>query len=322
MTLNWIDWIIILFIMYEIYDGWERGFTSLLANLFSFLGSLWFAVRFHGVVGNFFVEKFGIASAWTDVLGYITVALLSQIVIDELLDVAVARLPEKFQKSKMNQWLGGLLSSVNASIIVSFILLLILALPLRGTVKKDIRNSFIGSRLVMLSERYGGQVKSSLEDLAKEAVKFLTVKPGSNERIPLDIPSVNVSFTVDQSSESEMVRRVNQERVSRGMPELRVDTRITAVARGKSRDMFERKYFSHYDPDGKNAADRMTAAGVAFSLVGENLAYAPDVDTAHEGLMNSEGHRANILEPRFHRIGIGVIDGGVYGQMYTQIFAD
>ena len=147
MTLNWIDWIIILFIMYEIYDGWERGFTSLLANLFSFLGSLWFAVRFHGVVGNFFVEKFGIASAWTDVLGYITVALLSQIVIDELLDVAVARLPEKFQKSKMNQWLGGLLSSVNASIIVSFILLLILALPLRGTVKKDIRNSFIGIQL-------------------------------------------------------------------------------------------------------------------------------------------------------------------------------
>lgn len=322
MAFNWIDWIILLVILYQIYDGWERGFTTLLANLFSFLGSLWLAVRFHSIVGNFFVEKFGIPGTWTDVLGYITVALVSQVVIDELLDVAVEKLPEKFHTSKINHWLGSMLSAVNASIFISFVLLLVLALPLRGTVKKDIRNSYIGSRLVRVSERYGGQVKSSLEELAREAVKFMTVKPGSSERIPLNIPKTNVRYSVDQASESEMVRLVNTARVNKGMSELRVDAQIVAVAREKSRDMFVRSYFSHYDPDGKNAADRMSAAGVGFTLVGENLAYAPDVETAHEGLMNSEGHRMNILEPRFHRIGIGVIDGGLYGKMFTQIFAD
>lgn len=322
MQFNWVDIVIVLVILYQVYDGWERGFASLVSNLISFLASLWLAIRYHGIVGNFFVEKFGITSAWTDVLGYIAVAFVSQIIIEALLDRVVEKLPEKFHDSKANRWMGSVLSAVNACIIVSFFLLLILALPLRGTVKKDIRNSVIGKQLVTLSERYGGQVKSSLEDLAKEAVKFMTVKPGSNERVSLDIPKTNVSYSVDQASERELVRLVNKERASKGIVELRVDTAIVSVAREKSRDMFTRSYFSHYDPDGKNAADRMTAAGVGFTLVGENLAYAPDVETAHEGLMNSEGHRTNILESRFHRIGIGVIDGGIYGKMFTQIFAD
>lgn len=322
MAFNWIDWIIVLGIVYHIYDGWERGFTTLLANLFSFLGSLWLAVRYHGIVGGFFSEKFGLSNTWIDVLGYVVVALLSQVVLDELISFIIERLPEKVQRSQMNRWLGGVLSTVNACVFVSFILLLILSLPLRGTIKKDIQSSVIGSRLVLLSERYGGQVKSSLEDFAKEAIKFMTVKPGSSERVNLDIPKTNIEFSVDQASESELVRLVNKERVSRGLSELRLDTRIVSVAREKSRDMFVRSYFSHYDPDGKNVADRMEAAGVAYILVGENLAYAPDVDTAHDGLMNSEGHRSNILEPRFHRVGIGILDGGIYGKMFTQIFAD
>ena len=54
----------------------------------------------------------------------------------------------------------------------------------------------------------------------------------------------------------------------------------------------------------------------------ENLALAPNVDIAHKGLMNSPGHRANILSPSFGRVGIGVIDGGGYGKMFAQEFAD
>jgi len=46
------------------------------------------------------------------------------------------------------------------------------------------------------------------------------------------------------------------------------------------------------------------------------------LSTAHNGLMNSEGHRANILEPEFRKIGIGVIDNGVYGKMFVQVFTD
>ncbi|MEK7065349.1 MAG: CAP domain-containing protein, partial [Patescibacteria group bacterium] len=78
----------------------------------------------------------------------------------------------------------------------------------------------------------------------------------------------------------------------------------------------------HVNPEGKDAGDRLGDGGVTYFVAGENLAYAPDVATAHEGLMNSEGHRKNILEPQFRKVGIGVIDGGVYGEMFTQNFTD
>ena len=52
------------------------------------------------------------------------------------------------------------------------------------------------------------------------------------------------------------------------------------------------------------------------------MALAPNVDRAHTGLMNSEGHKRNILDPAFGKIGIGVVDGGVYGKMFTQVFTE
>jgi uncharacterized protein YkwD len=94
------------------------------------------------------------------------------------------------------------------------------------------------------------------------------------------------------------------------------------VARDYARDMWQRNYFGHVSPEGKSVADRLDEAGITFQVVGENLALAPTLTTAHIGLMNSEGHRANILEPDFKRVGIGVIDNGIYGKLFVQIFTD
>lgn len=322
MQYYWVDAIIVFVIVYQVYEGWQRGSLSLISYTASFLASLWLALRFHAAAGAFLAGKFGVTASWTNVVGFVAVALVSQIVLEEVFGWLVNRLPEKVHASKTNRWLGGILSAVNGILIVSFFLLLVLTLPLRGTVKQDVNASYLGSRLVAVAQVYGGPIRSSLEEVAKEAAKFLTVEPGSHEQVPLDIPSGSIAFTVDSQTESRMVSLVNKERTSRGLTALIADTSTTNVARDKSLDMFERRYFSHYDPDGKNAADRMSEANVNYSLVGENLAYAPDLTSAHNGLMNSDGHRANILEPRFRRIGIGVIDGGVYGKMFTQIFAD
>jgi uncharacterized protein YkwD len=64
----------------------------------------------------------------------------------------------------------------------------------------------------------------------------------------------------------------------------------------------------------------MRAANVRFVDAGENLALAPTVPVAHRGLMNSPGHRANILYPKFGRLGIGIMDGGIRGLMISQEF--
>jgi uncharacterized protein YkwD len=117
-----------------------------------------------------------------------------------------------------------------------------------------------------------------------------------------------------------MLVMVNEERSKEGLKPVKADPEMAEVARKHSKDMFARGYFSHVTPDGKDPFDRMRADGVKFLTAGENLALAQTLSIAHKGLMNSPGHRANILKPTFGRLGIGVLDGGIYGLMITQNF--
>lgn len=322
MQINWIDWIIFFVVLYQVIDGWDKGIVSLLSNTLAFLGSLWIAIRYHAEVGGFLIQKFGLPQLWTNVLGYLVLAFPTEMVINTLLEWPLRKIPQKIVGSIINKWLGSVFAVVNALLFVSFLLLIILAIPSRGTVKRDIKNSKIGSQLVLLSERYGGKVKSSLDSITQEALKFVTIKPKSQERLDLDVDPQQDQLTVDAESESQMVQLVNAERSRLGLGALRVDGQLTDIARRHSRDMFERRYFSHISPEGHDVSYRAKQGGITYRLIGENLAYAPDVATAHTGLMNSEGHRKNILDREWSRIGIGVIDGDVYGKMFTQVFAD
>ena len=96
--------------------------------------------------------------------------------------------------------------------------------------------------------------------------------------------------------------------------------RLVSLARQKSQDMITNNYFGHQSPTYGSPFDMMKKAGVTYRTAGENLAGASTVQQAHSGLMNSSGHRANILNPNFTHIGIGMVRGGRYGAMWTQMF--
>lgn len=122
------------------------------------------------------------------------------------------------------------------------------------------------------------------------------------------------------AEEQQMVNLVNQERTKKGLSALTIDSRLVKVARMKSQDMIDRKYFAHQSPTYGSPFDMMKAQGISYRYAGENLAGAPTVQQAHTNLMNSEGHRANILNPNYTKIGIGVVKGGPYGLMISQEF--
>ncbi len=322
MNFNWIDWVILGVVLYHAYLGWEAGFFPLLVNFLSFLLALWVAVTWQVPVSGFLSEKFGIPHNWSAVLSYLLLAFFVQETISELLHGLLTRIPKRIRNSKIAESMGAVVSAANGLVIVAFVLLVVLALPLRGTVKTDIKNSRVGSILARYVEKYGAPIESVIEEIGKSAQKFFTIEPESKERIALEVSPKFSDLRVDEASERKMLELVNAERAKTGAPALVMDTNIVAVARAYSRDMFERKYFSHYSPEGENAADRMEKGGVTFTLAGENLAYAPDVTTAHQGLMESAGHRRNILDRRFRRIGIGIIATDTFGIMVTQNFAD
>jgi uncharacterized YkwD family protein len=122
------------------------------------------------------------------------------------------------------------------------------------------------------------------------------------------------------ADEKRMFELVNKERVLYGLQPLTVDMELVKLARMKSADMIEKNYFSHTSPTYGSPFKMMKDYGVSYRMAGENLAGAYSVDSAHKNLMNSPGHRANILRTQFTHVGIGVVDGGPYGKMFTQMF--
>ncbi|MCL6613723.1 MAG: CAP domain-containing protein, partial [Firmicutes bacterium] len=115
------------------------------------------------------------------------------------------------------------------------------------------------------------------------------------------------------AEERQMVELVNQERAKAGLAPLTVVPQLVEIARIKSRDMVTANYFGHNSPNFGSTFNLVKQWGIPYTYGGENLAGAADVLTAHRMLMASPGHRANILNPRFNRMGIGIVRGGPYG---------
>jgi uncharacterized protein YkwD len=113
----------------------------------------------------------------------------------------------------------------------------------------------------------------------------------------------------------------NVARVKRERSTLKWDDKAATSARKHSVDMAQNNYFAHNSQDGTTPFDRMKAEGISYMTAGENIAAGQrDAIDAYEGWMNSLGHRKNILNPDFERLGVGVALGGSFGFYYTQNF--
>jgi uncharacterized protein YkwD len=131
--------------------------------------------------------------------------------------------------------------------------------------------------------------------------------------------------------EADALRLVNQHRAagatcgSHGSfapaAALALNAKLAAAAYGHSRDMAEHNYFSHTSQDGRTMASRIDAAGYAWSTIGENIAAGYDgVQIVVDGWMASEGHCANLMNPRFTEFGLACArnDASAFKIYWTQ----
>lgn len=131
----------------------------------------------------------------------------------------------------------------------------------------------------------------------------------------LNIPTTDSSVL---SYEKEVVRLVNEIRAENGLQALTYDWELSRVARYKSQDMKDNKYFSHTSQTYGSPFQMIKNFGITYRSAGENIAkgYATPQAVVN-GWMNSSGHRANILNASFNRIGVGYVASGNY---WTQMF--
>lgn len=127
-----------------------------------------------------------------------------------------------------------------------------------------------------------------------------------------------------ESLEQQCLEGINRQREARGLAPLTYSEELLEVARYYSRRMAEEGFFSHTDPEGHTVRQRVSAAGIRWRVLGENLAYTNGyinpVAASISGWMDSPGHRKNILDPDYKHTAIGawISDNGtVY---FTEIF--
>lgn len=175
----------------------------------------------------------------------------------------------------------------------------------------------------------GGQVCSPeelKEILSGLCDKFPNIPEVNQPDNGTDIPDVEQPETDNNTPETDalsyaeqVVALVNAERAKAGLNALTLDTEIASAAlvRAKETEIS----FSHTRPDGRHFSTALSDSGISFRGAGENIAWGQKTpEEVMNGWMNSEGHRANILNPNFTKIGVGYYQNSAGRNYWTQLF--
>jgi uncharacterized protein YkwD len=289
-------------------------------EVFGFFLSLIVAFLAYPWIAKIILNFFEVPRSFANAISFFVIWLVAGLIYPQIARLIYRKIPARYTLHTLNKYLGFMPAILDAIVLLSVVLSLLVSLPLPTSVKNLVFKSTLGKPLVSLAARVDQQAAAIFSPAIRDSLAFLTVNPKSSDSVKLGFKTSE--GVVDEEGETEMFRLTNEERVKRGLKILTFDPKLRDVARAHAEDMLKRGYFSHFTPENKSPADRAKAANIEYLAIGENLAFAPVVSYAHEGLMNSPGHRANILDVEFGRLGIGVIDSGIYGKMFVEVFAD
>lgn len=133
----------------------------------------------------------------------------------------------------------------------------------------------------------------------------------------INIPSIDDVKALEQ----KVIDLVNQQRAYNGLPALKANWEVCRVARYKSQDMIDKRYFAHQSPTYGSPFNMMENFGIRFSAAGENIAYGQRTpQEVMNSWMNSPGHRSNILNRTYNQIGVGVAKSSNGTFYWTQMF--
>lgn len=316
--MNGVDLFLVLIFLLSVWSGYKQGFISGIFSLFIWLGSLAVALFLYQYLADWLLQIFPKLQVWAMPLSFLIILIFSRSILSLITDRFLSYIPKESHHNHINKVGGIIPGAINGLVWATILSAIILAIPLSDTITKKARESKIANQLSAYVEWLDEKFAPVFDEAVAKTINKVTIDPES-------VKSVRLPFTVSNPEprpdlEAEMLDMLNEERRKKGLDPLQADEESKTVARNHSLDMFSRGYFSHISPEGQTPGNRMRKGGVRFLTSGENLALGQTLLICHNGLMNSPGHRANILNPAYGRVGIGILDGGKYGLMITQNF--
>lgn len=319
--MNAIDLLIGAAIVLAIVAGIRAGFVKTLFGLITWVVAIPVSLILQAPLGSL-LARTGVAAPSARTIAFVAVLLLIEIGFTVVGSILVAPFVDRLHRDRalgmVDRAFGVLPSVLRTLVITAVALAAALVLPLGG----EVRTAIDGSRFAQALVAQVAAVQPALAALGgtpDDSAPLFVTRLGADQSQTLDLPN-DLVLTPDPDAEAEMLRLLNQERTTRGLPAIELDPRALPVARQHSEEMFRLKYFGHQSPVLGSPFDRLQGAKISYTRAGENLAYAQSVAIAHRGLMESQGHRENILRPEFTRVAIGVVSAGSYGRMFTQLF--
>ncbi len=322
---HWVDAILFCVLLFYGIEGFFSGSVYAAFDFLKFVASFVAGLLLYGIVGGVLIQLFHMPKGYANALGFFLAAFLTELLLHILLRKLIKNANGVLLSygpfwKRMSSIVGILPGVLSGTVLVMFVVTVLTALPVSPFLKHAVTNSTLGSFFVGRSEVLQKDLANVFGGAAEETLNFLTVEPQSNTSVSLGFTTTK--GVVDTQAEQQLLSMVNSEREKRGIASLTLDSSLQQLARNYAQEMLSGGYFSHYTPEGLSPFDRMNNAHIVFTYAGENLAFSANVQLAMQGLMNSPGHKANILSTNYHKIGIGVIDAGIYGEMFVQEFTD
>jgi uncharacterized protein YkwD len=318
--LNYVDFILIAIILLAVFHSYRRGFILGALELVALAASILTAFLSYLYIATFLDDNYQIEERWLFPLSFFIAIIIARLIIGVIIYKLVKNISKKTHQSSLNKILGIFPGLIRGFFYSALFALIFLFLPLWPSLIANTRNSSIAIFLSKEIENLDNHISPEISDQVKKSISKLTIEPESEETVYLHFTVDNAK--VNENFENHLYVLVNEERKKAGIPLLQRDTALRNVAREHSDDMFKKGYFSHINLENQSPFDRIRKHHINYLTAGENLALAQTVEIAHTGLMNSPGHRKNILNPKFRKIGIGILDGGINGIMITQNFTN
>ena len=320
--MNVVDLLIVAGLVLAVVEGYRAGFLATVFGLITWLAGIALAFAGHRIVAGGLEAVSGLTPPVSRTVAFVLILVAAELVFAFLGRVGLALVVRAVRANRLVRAVdrvAGIIPSVaRALVVIAVSLAALVVFPVPSEVRHAIDASRLGSALVAEVAAFQPRLEQLLGTTGEDGLLFVT-KLSADEQQQLQLPE-DLALAPDPDAERQLFDFVNQERVARGLRPLELDPRLVPVARAHATEMFRLRYFGHVSPVTGTPFDRLNRAGIAYTRAGENLAYAQSVAIAHRGLMESEGHRENILRPEFTRLGIGVVSAGVYGRMFVQLF--
>ena len=320
LPFNPIDAAVLVLIGVAAWFGYRTGFVATTYSLASWILAAAAALAFAGPATALVETLTGRPRPFAATIGFVVTIVAAEALFSAAGHLAIRPIVALVRRGPLapaDRILGTLPAAIRSLFIVAVAILAIEAFPVGSDMKAAVEASRTGRFVNAQIVAFQPQIESFTRQLGGSPL--LVTRIGEDQTERLDLPD-GIELAPDPVAERQLVDLVNEERTQRGIKSLVLDERLVSVARAHSQEMFTLKYFSHESPVSGSPFDRLKSAGITYSRAGENLAYAQSVSVAHRALMESPGHRENILRSEFTRIGIGVINAPAYGRMITQLF--